>query len=547
MGNETDYSDVYSKYHSAHLASNVLNLFGAAVGIIGNTIIIVFYHFRIKDKTERYFIPILAGVDFLACIINAYGNTVLNIYMFDFTGKYHCQFIWFLELFISGFSGHMILIIALQRYLLICKPFGPHMTLKRKRMAVLAISLATTLYASPSWAMSGIKSENRVFRSRNITTNMCVFVVDYTSSAIAYSGLLLLLTVANAGVCIALYLPIIRVIHRSISTNKGCSSIVPFCGTFEDSGMENENSLSSNYHGKHAIFMGDILKELQTDDLGCTLGISRTDLISLDDETCDRGIQNELAEHATDEIFNSENTLSSEKETVSDVAATIHSNSVDRKNGNDIDTSCTYSNYIEFPKMSLSLDCESHNGVENSASLHATTENSVQPNIDVGEMDTATGINDISFVSFNGTRDKSLENLNSATKDETRKKENTGTPTTTAYRNTTKSKSGIRLFRTSSKLERMKATMNIMFMTIIMIYVISYIPSLVILILRYSKADFDYLDFSESEYFVWFFFSRFVFINHIINPIIYGYFDVKLKTEFVRCIRRCLRKKALYI
>lgn len=274
MENETDYAIIYKKYSTALLASNVLTLVGAAVGIIGNIIIIGFYHFRIKDKSERYFIPALAAVDFSACIINAYGNTVLNENMFNFTEHFHCQVIWFLELFISGFSGHMVLIIALQRYLLICKPFGPHMTLRRKRAALLVTFLLTILYASPSWAMSGIKTEKRVYMSKNITTTMCVFVVDYTSSAIAYSGILLFLTVANAIVCISLYLPIIRVIHRSFSTHKTCSTIVPFCGAFEDSGFENENSVSSTYRGKQQIFMNDILRELQTDDAQCTGSIA---------------------------------------------------------------------------------------------------------------------------------------------------------------------------------------------------------------------------------------------------------------------------------
>lgn len=534
MENETDYAIIYKKYSTALLASNVLTLVGAAVGIIGNIIIIGFYHFRIKDKSERYFIPALAAVDFSACIINAYGNTVLNENMFNFTEHFHCQVIWFLELFISGFSGHMVLIIALQRYLLICKPFGPHMTLRRKRAALLVTFLLTVLYASPSWAMSGIKTEKRVYMSKNITTTMCVFVVDYTSSAIAYSGILLFLTVANAIVCISLYLPIIRVIHRSFSTHKTCSTIVPFCGAFENSGFENENSVSSTYRGKQQIFMNDILRELQTDDAQCTLGVSRTDLISLDDERCECGIQNALSVQTDGGILKDEDTT--DKTNVSVIEIKKDSRTVNQENENE--RISIYSDTNGISEMCDSLDNETQTSAMGDPNQKRTPENQSETNI------TST------VTSEDNETDSGADGIAKRIRENSEYHDGTISDKSNAYRKTFSTSTSketraspikVGLFRTSSKLERMKATMNIMFMTIIIVYVISYIPSLVILILRYSKPDFDYLDFTESEYFVWFFFSRFVFINHIINPFIYGYFDVKLKREFVRSVRCCLR------
>lgn len=539
MENETDYAIIYKKYSTALLASNVLTLVGAAVGIIGNIIIIGFYHFRIKDKSERYFIPALAAVDFSACIINAYGNTVLNENMFNFTEHFHCQVIWFLELFISGFSGHMVLIIALQRYLLICKPFGPHMTLRRKRAALLVTFLLTVLYASPSWAMSGIKTEKRVYMSKNITTTMCVFVVDYTSSAIAYSGILLFLTVANAIVCISLYLPIIRVIHRSFSTHKTCSTIVPFCGAFEDSGFENENSVSSAYRGKQQIFMNDILRELQTDDAQCTLGVSRTDLISLDDERCECGIQNALSVQTDGGILKDEDT--SDKANVSVIEIKNDSGTVNRENENE--RISIYSDTNGISEMCDSLDNETQTSTMGDPNQKRTSETKLtetNTTLTVTSKDNETD----SHIGAEGIAKRIRENSeyhDGTISDKSNDYQKTFSISTSRETRASPLKVGVRLFRTSSKLERMKATMNIMFMTIIIVYVISYIPSLVILILRYSKPDFDYLDFSETEYFVWFFFSRFVFINHIINPFIYGYFDVKLKREFVRSVRCCLR------
>lgn len=76
-----------------------------------------------------------------------------------------------------------------------------------------------------------------------------------------------------------------------------------------------------------------------------------------------------------------------------------------------------------------------------------------------------------------------------------------------------------------------RTKMNVMFLTIIVFYILSYLPSIVILILTYTLHNFYYLQLPESLMNVWIFFARFLLLNHVINPFIYGYFDVKLRSE----------------
>lgn len=518
MGNKTDYSTIYEKYSNALLANNILTLFGAAVGIIGNFIIIMFYHFRIKDKAERYFIPVLAAVDFVATFINAYGNTVLNTYMFHFTGEFHCRVIWFLELFISGFSGHMVLIIALQRYLLICKPFGPRMTLFWKRIALLVTFVVTLVYSSPSLGMSGIKSNNQVFRSKNTTVQMCVFVVDYTDTAITYGVLLLFLTVTNVIACVSLYLPIVKVIRTSFSSTTTCPTIIPFCGEREDASTETESNENQR------IWLTDILKEMQTDGDDGGIGIYCTDITGLDEN--DPGMiskrnshvskNGKLSDGATVSVHNSavKSTRSEERSNVFDdciVSDTeIQSTSVIDVDEKHIPAVANSGKMYKYSDLWITT-CVKDSGILREA-LHGNTTD--------GNPIDARDIN----VGDSGVLSPVVS---------------TGRLSSTLQENKIKLK--VKLFRSSSKLERMKTTMNVMFLSILSLYILSYIPSLVILILRYSKTNFNYLDFTEAEYFIWFFFSRFVFINHIVNPMIYGYFDVKLKTEVAKFFRCCSR------
>lgn len=76
-----------------------------------------------------------------------------------------------------------------------------------------------------------------------------------------------------------------------------------------------------------------------------------------------------------------------------------------------------------------------------------------------------------------------------------------------------------------------RTKMNVMFLTIILLYILSYIPSIGILILTYTLNNFYYLQLPGSLMNVWIFFARFLLLNHVINPFIYGYFDVKFRSE----------------
>ena len=77
-----------------------------------------------------------------------------------------------------------------------------------------------------------------------------------------------------------------------------------------------------------------------------------------------------------------------------------------------------------------------------------------------------------------------------------------------------------------------KSKMNVMFFSIVVFYVLSYLPPIVILILTYALSNFYYLQLPKSWLNVWIFFARFLLLNHVVNPFMYGYFDVKLRSEF---------------
>ncbi|VDI00672.1 Hypothetical predicted protein [Mytilus galloprovincialis] len=190
------------RYSDILLCHTVLVIIGTVIGVLGNIASIVFYSCRIKERGERYFIPLLAII-FLTV----------------------CYFITFLSRFASGMSEHIILIISLQRYLLVCKPFGPKMTLFWKRVSLSVACVFTLLYTCPLLGISGTKTFADVFRNHTINTTSCSLSTAGTKSTAIYFGLLALIILCNLVITTVLCIPVLKRIQTSFPNSSGQKSL----------------------------------------------------------------------------------------------------------------------------------------------------------------------------------------------------------------------------------------------------------------------------------------------------------------------------------
>lgn len=85
--------------------------------------------------------------------------------------------------------------------------------------------------------------------------------------------------------------------------------------------------------------------------------------------------------------------------------------------------------------------------------------------------------------------------------------------------------------RRNSRIKSAQKRVLVMFFYLILAYVLSYIPSLISLILIYTQDGFAFETRDRTEMAIWFYLTRLVFLNHIVNPFIYGYFDTKFKKQ----------------
>lgn len=107
------------------------------VGVVGNTIVLSVYTLRFQGQhRERYFVPFLALADLLACITCVTFTFYLNFHQADFRNETFCKVMWPLSAGTTFMSVFTLLVITIERYYKLCRPFHE---LRHRRIILLAI------------------------------------------------------------------------------------------------------------------------------------------------------------------------------------------------------------------------------------------------------------------------------------------------------------------------------------------------------------------------------------------------------------------------
>jgi hypothetical protein len=137
-----------SKLASDLIPNSVILSLYILAGLFGNSAVILIYTFKMREnKEDRYFIPFLAIADLWASLVCTSKGIAENMMQVTFNNTHLCKAWWFFAAFISFMSILILFIIAIHRYLKVCRPHGKQMTLKWKRSA-LGIALTLALIVS---------------------------------------------------------------------------------------------------------------------------------------------------------------------------------------------------------------------------------------------------------------------------------------------------------------------------------------------------------------------------------------------------------------
>lgn len=184
------------------------------IGGIGNSVVICVYTRRISlNNEDRFFIPILAIIDLVSCIVNCSFSMSINLLPVKYDSDFACKFMWFLAMYTTGSSAFTLMLIAVQRYLKLCKPFGKQMTHEWKKVYLCIILGGMILVALPCFAFYGsaeVKSNDGDIKGLRCTS----VTAGLPKVALVYKAFLFLLILGNLIVLIVLYSLIGRVVYR---------------------------------------------------------------------------------------------------------------------------------------------------------------------------------------------------------------------------------------------------------------------------------------------------------------------------------------------
>ncbi|VDI71342.1 Hypothetical predicted protein [Mytilus galloprovincialis] len=198
----------------------VILMIYVVLGTCGNILVLLVYFFQMKGSSdERYFIPILAVFDMVVTIYCGIFLIIQCFYTVTFTNNALCKTAQFFAGFTTFIPILLLLIIAVQRYLKVCMPNKPAMSLRVKRFALILTIVVSLVCAFPLPFVYGSIPFHSV--TYGITGTNCGKLKDGQQIARAvYAIVIGFLAVAMVTTLIVLYSKIGCVVVRQFKLNK---------------------------------------------------------------------------------------------------------------------------------------------------------------------------------------------------------------------------------------------------------------------------------------------------------------------------------------
>lgn len=198
------------------------------LGLSGNGIVLFIYTRRIKRTEERYFIPVLAIADIFAILSGVVLGIVSNFHRANYVIDTFCKVGYYLTWTTTSVSGIIILLIALNRHLMICRPTGPQLTVARKRRAIVAVIIFSIVSSGPMLYFLGEKQLPFVYKGQPINATLCTLRFSsgfWYKLQMGYFALEVFLTVLNMLLTCGFYIPVGVIIYRRFKSTKNRSKL----------------------------------------------------------------------------------------------------------------------------------------------------------------------------------------------------------------------------------------------------------------------------------------------------------------------------------
>lgn len=228
----------------SRLPFNILLVCLLLVGIVGNSIAIHVCH-RKQKRGNRFYILLLAVYDIIASVDTTISVLILNSYSVSFPSDVLCKVMTYFMWTTPSSSALMVLIIALQRFLLVFKPTKRYFDPRHHRIiVVLVVTFVPMVIAVPMCVFSGTAAINvSLSDESHLTTCSCEAKTGtFKESEESYIMFLFVLTLLLILTTTLLYAPVGFVILKKYK-NSGSSQNPP---EFQSNSIDAVETLTSD-------------------------------------------------------------------------------------------------------------------------------------------------------------------------------------------------------------------------------------------------------------------------------------------------------------
>lgn len=217
----------------------------SVVGLIGNAVVLNVYYRKYPRCNFRHFVLVLAGIDFISCLVLMPMEIVTLVKWFVFPNAWLCKIKSFLNAYTVTSSAATLLLIAIDRFRKVCRPHSkqiqPPCALK---LTVLCLVLSL-IPASSDAVFWGLHSDVTEFHGENVTIQMCEKDDKYKDTSWPVLHTLVLYGSTNTIVMLATMVLYILIAVKLFCVLTGPEQVVPRISVSTPLSLESDSGIAS--------------------------------------------------------------------------------------------------------------------------------------------------------------------------------------------------------------------------------------------------------------------------------------------------------------